>query len=284
MLTTKFVNRLVKTLSASKKQQAELSLTKFGELKPIIQEYQNRKLVDITNLVSIIDIVKEQQETSLLLTFKDLKPKIQEYMEEEAIHRREHAPEWNSFRVLGIETKEAEFHTPFLYGLLSPYGSHGQGRLFLDSFLRMIGEKVPGFYKGDIPNPNWHVEREAEQIDLRICNDRLNIGFFIENKIYTGIRSGQLSRHFKLWQERYEDINRDGGVFYLTIRGDEPSEAAFDSEGEFTRSEIELKLGKTRLLSYKRDVKNWLEGTVATITPQKLKQSIIQYIEIINEL
>ncbi|MBF0516037.1 MAG: PD-(D/E)XK nuclease family protein [Nitrospirae bacterium] len=284
MLSIKYVTKLMKVISASNKQQSELSLSKFGELKPIIDEFQNRKTVDITNMVSLLDGMKELQESSLLLIFNDLKPKIQEYIEEEKAHQRQHAPQWNVFKILGIETKEAEFHTPFLYGLLNPYGSHGQGRLFLDSFLKVIAEKVPGFDKGGISNPNWYVGRDADHVDLRICNDRLRQGFYIENKIYTGVRSGQLSRHVRLWKDRYEDTNKDGGVFYLTIGGDEPSDAAFESEGDFTRQVIEQKIGKIRLLSYKRDIRSWLEAIVERVSPQRLKQSIIQYIEIINDL
>ncbi|MBF0553324.1 MAG: PD-(D/E)XK nuclease family protein [Nitrospirae bacterium] len=284
MLSAKYVAKLVKVLNISKKQQAELLLAEFVGLKSITQEYQSRKTVDISNLISVLNVSTEQQKAGLLFAYEEMKPKIQAYRKEETKHLREYAPEWNVFKVLGVENREIEFHTPFLYGLLNPYGTHGQGRLFLDSFLIKAGEKVVGFSMDDVSNPNWYVERETEQIDLRICNDWLKKGFYIENKVQTAARIGQMSKYVKLWQDRYENFGKDGGVFYLTIRGDEPSDVGFDSDGQFTRSEIEQKIGKIRLLSYKRDIKNWLEGIVDRVKPQKLKQSIIQYIEIINDL
>ncbi|WP_420265302.1 PD-(D/E)XK nuclease family protein [Candidatus Magnetominusculus dajiuhuensis] len=284
MLSAKYVTKLVKILSVSQKQQAGSLLAEFVGLKPIIQEHQSRKIVDIASLISALNVSDEQQKADLLAAYEEMKPKIQAYRKEETKHLREYAPQWNVFKVLGVENREIEFHTPFLYGLLNPYGTHGQGRLFLDGFLTNIGEKVVGFSKDDISNPNWYVERDTEQIDLRICNDWLKKGFYIENKVQTVARIGQMSKYVRLWQERYESFSKDGGILYLTVRGDDPSDVGFDSEGQFTRSEIEQKIGKIGLLSYKRDIKSWLEGIVDRVKPQKLKQSIIQYIEIINDL
>lgn len=283
MLSAKYASRLVKVVNVSNKHQVDLLLSGFGVVKPILHEYQS-KGIDVANVLNIINVSEEQQTVSLLNDFKRLKPRIKECREEELLRQRDYAPEWNVFRVLGVESKEAEFHTPFLFGLLKPDGAHGQGRLFLDSFLARIGDKVPGLSQDDVSDPNWYVEREVEQVDLRICNNRLKKGIYIENKVYTPTRKGQLSKYVKLWQHYYENADRDGGIFYLTVHGDEPPDAAFDAEGQFMRSEIEREFGKIRLLSYKRDIRNWLDGMVGSVKPQKLRQSISQYIEVINDL
>ncbi|MBF0457921.1 MAG: PD-(D/E)XK nuclease family protein [Nitrospirae bacterium] len=283
MLSAKYVARLIKVLNVSKKHQADSSLSGFAAVKPIIHEYKSQG-IDIASLLNIIDISEEQQVADLLNEFKKFKPKIQTCRLEEIRRRREYAPEWNVFKVLGVESKEAEFHTPFLFGLLNPDGVHGQGRLFLDSFLGRIGEKMPEFPKDIISDPNWYVEREVEHVALRICNNRLKKGIYIENKVYTETRRGQLSKYVKLWQRQYENSDRDGGIFYLTVRGDEPPDAAFDDAGQFTRQEIEREFGEIRLLSYKRDIRNWLDGMVDSVKPPKLRQSINQYIEVINNL
>jgi hypothetical protein len=189
---------------------------------------------------------------------------------------RSNAPDWNVFRVMGMERYEVTFHTPFLSELLSPHGTHGQGRLFLEYFLRMVGS----FSEDEITHPNWYVWREMESIDLRIANDLLQKAVFIENKIDTDAHSGQLSRYYVLWRKSYPK----GGVFvYLTIAGVKPPDSGFDPSLPPTRIEIETNL---KLLSYKIDIKTWLETIIDSniIKPEKLKQSVIQYIETINNL
>ncbi|MCG6551243.1 MAG: PD-(D/E)XK nuclease family protein [Candidatus Magnetominusculus sp. LBB02] len=284
MLSVKYASKLVKIRNGALKQQADSLLSFVQNVKPAIQECQISQVKDISKFVNIMDAPLKHRIEVLLKAAKEVKPKIQEYQDWQVRHSVENAPEWNIFKVLGIESKEVDLHTPFLHGLLDPNGTHGQGRLFLDSFMGSVVGYSAGLSFSDRSNPSWYVEREKERIDLRICNDWLKKGIYIENKVYTATSSGQLSRYMKLWHERYERIGADGAIYFLTIDGEEPPDEAFDSYGRFTRWEIEQEIGKIRLLSYKRDIKGWLEGLMGGIKPQKLKQSIIQYIEIIDNL
>ena len=215
---------------------------------------------------------KKQDVAIMLDKYHNIKNTLKSHRSEIIKYHRSTAPEWNVFRIMGMERYEVAFHTPFLSELISPHGTHGQGRLFLDSFLRMIG----GFSEDEITHPNWYVWRETQSIDLRVANDLLQKAVFIENKIDTDAHSGQLSRYYVLWRKNYP---KGGAFIYLTIDGVKPPDSGFDPLLPPTRVEIETNL---QLLSYKVHIKTWLESILDSIEPEKLKQSVIQYIETIN--
>lgn len=218
--------------------------------------------------------IKNKNAAIMMDKYHNIKNILQSHRSEIEKDHRSNAPAWNVFRLMGMERYEVDFHTPFLSELLSPHGTHGQGRLFLESFLRMIG----GFSEDEITHPNWNIWRETERIDLRIANALLQKSVFIENKIDTDAHSGQLSTYYVLWKESY---SKGGAFIYLTINGVKPSGSGFDPKCPWTQDEIETNL---KLLSYKADIKTWLENILGSIEPEKLKQSVIQYIETINNL
>lgn len=51
----------------------------------------------------------------------------------------------NIFRLLGITTDEVRTHSALLADLLNPRGTHGQGSLFLATFLQHCQQKCPNF-------------------------------------------------------------------------------------------------------------------------------------------
>lgn len=229
------------------------------------------------NVSRIKGILHKYNETKALNTleqWKQIKKILEDHKDDISNYHYLMAPEWNVFRLMGMERYEVAFHTPFLYELLIPYGSHGQGSLFLNTFLLMVA----GFSEDEIGHPNWHVRREHEYIDLRIVNGVLRKAVFIENKIDTKAHSGQLSHYFDLWKNNYPE----GGAFiYLTIDGMKPPEEGFDPNCSDTRGELENSL---LLRSYRMDIHNWLESILERIKSEKVKQSIIQYINTIENL
>lgn len=232
-----------------------LTLEKFGELK------------------CLLNIPMKQNSDNLLSRYSVIKQILHSHQKDISEYNRSNAPEWNIYRILGVERYEVIFHTLLLAELISPRGRHGQGGLFLTSFLRMIGS----LSEYEVTHPSWYVRRETESIDLRIGNDVLHKAVFIENKIDTDAHDGQLSRYYVLWKEQYPN----GGVFsYLTINGNSPSDSGFDTP----QSRAEVEATPLKLLSYKKDIQPWLANIVDRIEPQKLKQSVVQYIQTINNL
>jgi hypothetical protein len=102
---------------------------------------------------------------------------------------RDHAPDHNLFQLLGIERSEVWLHSPFIADILDPFGTHGQGILFLRQFFRMLQKKremsdriegaglgpnfsaLPDTVIEDPPSWEWVVRRERERIDISIRND-----------------------------------------------------------------------------------------------------------------
>jgi hypothetical protein len=186
---------------------------------------------------------------------------------------RNEAPQFNVFSILDRGHLEVLTHTPFLAELLNPRGTHGQKDLFLRCFLRKILKYSPA----EASDPNWHVIKEYEYVDLRIFNYSLRKAIFIENKIYTDAHSGQLSRYFSLWENHY---SKNGAFIYLTPDGKAPNETGFD-DLVYKKDEIMKVL---LCLSYKEDICNWLEETLFQIASPKVRETIIQYIDLIKKI
>lgn len=186
------------------------------------------------------------------------------------------AADFNVFDILGLGHLEVRAHTPFLAELLNPRGSHGQGNLFLRRFFQFF-DFLP---LAEISKINWKVIKESESIDLRIVNYKLKKAIFIENKVYTDSHSGQLSRYYKKWRESFPN----GGQFmYLTISGGQPDDAGFDDKVDprFTKELIKREM---RCISYKTHIKEWLEGTFPNIQATRVRETIHQYLHLIDNL
>ncbi len=240
------------------------------------EQHSINLLISLETIKGTIESYTSTKHSQLLQDFGLIKKSFLERQKEISEYQRLYAPEWNVFRVIGMERYEVAFHSPFLTELLKPRGSHGQGRLFLNSFLKQIG----GLTTTEIESSGWYVVSETENIDLRISNDALQKAIFIENKIDTIAHSEQLSRYYELWRDQYSN----GGAFvYLTIWGDPAPDRGFGQSPpyKYSRQEIEASL---RRLSYKRNISDWLTSMLGMIEPQKLKQSIIQYIETIDNI
>ncbi len=101
-----------------------------------------------------------------------------------------------------ITIKETD-HSRILGELLKPDGSHGQGRLFLDSFLRRIGiDPVEG---------KWIVTVEQDRIDILLRRDEPASVVIIENKSCNASdQPGQLYRYwFRQIHQRHPGLRYD---------------------------------------------------------------------------
>lgn len=178
---------------------------------------------------------------------------------------------FNIFQILGLGHLEVRTHTPLLAELLDRNGSHGQKQLFLEKFLEYLN-----FCPDEAYDSSWNVIKERENIDLQLINYRLRKAVFIENKIYSGSHSGQLSRYYSMWKKCFPN----GGEFlYLTITGVPPDDAGFNEE--YPRDVVEKDLKR---ISYKKHIKEWLEATLPHIQATKVKETIVQYLFIIKTL
>jgi hypothetical protein len=144
---------------------------------------------------------------------------------------RSAAPRHNLIRFLSLHRAEVGFHSPFLRDLLDPYGSHGQGPLFLKNFLEMVGNKarycgIKWTYRWvgtEIMDcGEWIVLGEHGKIDISIRNRAQRVLIFLENKIDAGEQDNQLTRYLeRLEQEQHLYDHRL--LLFLSPRGYEPT-------------------------------------------------------------
>jgi hypothetical protein len=127
---------------------------------------------------------------------------------------RVHGSLFNPFQFVGIgETT----HSALLGDLLDPQGSHGQGKLFLESFLNLL----------DVPNPaegKWIVTVELGRIDILLRRLKPSSVIIVENKSNFAIdRPNQLYRyweqeiyrHYPKLDYRSDDTKRSFKIVYL---------------------------------------------------------------------
>ena len=156
---------------------------------------------------------------------------------------------FNLFRLLRIERNEVATHSVVLADLLSPYGTHGQGYLFLRTFLHYCAEKWAGMFPclhGDIESAVWFVDREKitafGKLDLVISCPDLHFLLVIENKIDAGEQPNQLQRYAQ-WMDSQRVYFPKRVLLYLTPQGT-PSRTAG------RHSYVSL--------SYRHDIFQWL--------------------------
>jgi hypothetical protein len=188
------------------------------------------------------------------------------------------APEFNIFEIARIESNEA-VHSRMLSTLLNPDGTHGQGPLFLTRFIRHCENKVTGFPKlldRDLEGTDLvQVISEFGSVDGRpdivIYSRSPAFALIIENKIYAGDQDKQLSRYRKLLDESFQFAEGRKALIYLSIWGRRCSENSAISEGDYSR------------LSYKTDVKEWLQSCCEKIPP-RVHELLRQYLDTLDSI
>ena len=202
-----------------------------------------------------------------------------------AIDRKE-ARGFNIFNILNIRFSEIKAHTPFLKNLLNPNGSHGQGGLFLNSFIQELipQEKRKHFELNNFSNYNIIEEKPIHngRIDIYIhsLDPKRKFNIIIENKLFAGDQQDQIKRYYKFLHGGKELKNDEIMIFYLTITGVDPS--AFSIEEELREKLKNNKVLKN--ISYNGDIKNWLTNLIQDVQSNKVKDLIIQYLNILKTL
>lgn len=183
---------------------------------------------------------------------------------------------FNIFTALNIQWDERK-HSCFIAELLNPRGSHGQGGLFLQSFIEsheILKSKIDY-------DPKYSVRVETEKnigtipenfskggyIDIYIeINGKCII---IENKVNAGDQPKQLYR--------YHSYNKDAIILYLTKYGDEPSE-------ESTNEQLE-KDKEYFCISYQDHINKWIEICMKKVeSNHKIRESLNNYKSAVDEI
>ena len=134
--------------------------------------------------------------------------------------------------------------------LLSPSGSHGQQRIFLDAFLRQIIKRNDLFNQPCKVDPESKFPSSSGKIDILI--DFGDFGIGIENKPWANDGDEQLHKYSDSLDDDYRG---QYCLIYLTPYGNQPSENSIEAG---LRDELHQLL----LVSYCHDMLNWLRECV----------------------
>lgn len=134
---------------------------------------------------------------------------------------------FNIFDALAVAKRELQ-HSNFLSWLLDPYGSHGQGDLFLKAVLIDLLRQAPADRRPFSPVMidgrelrGVVIKREWRNIDLLITCEDPPFVVAIENKVHSSEHSQQLERYEKIVRETYAS---PAMFVFLTIDGERASD------------------------------------------------------------
>lgn len=176
---------------------------------------------------------------------------------------------FNIFSVTKIELKEVATHSAMLSELLNPNGSHGQGAIFLKSFIEIVCEKL-NFTETDLNNAKVFKEKSynngKERIDIVIELKNRNI--FIENKIDASDGDRQIQRYCELGKKLDKEVH----VLYLTKHGSEAPDASHNG-------------ARYTPISYSHDISRWLEDCIKSVALiPVVREAIVQYLYLVKKI
>ena len=134
--------------------------------------------------------------------------------------------EFDALAVLGVSRRE-EAHSSILAWLLNPRGNHLLGDFFLKNFLletnAATAERVrDADWSNTEVRREWYnvVDEDPGRLDILILNQDAPFLCAIENKVFSGEHSGQLTRYRKALEGQYETYTRSH--LFLTRHGTVP--------------------------------------------------------------
>lgn len=181
--------------------------------------------------------------------------------------------EFNLISVMNLETDETRTHSRILADLLNPRGSHGQGPIFLNSFIDLS----PSLQDLNIDTCNCQVytEKSIGEIDkyyrkggrIDIVIEDADRAIIIENKVNAPDQKNQLLRYKKYATQQYSDFR----IIYLNKFGTPASDT---STGGKLSIEDYIQIG------YSPDILTWLSSCLELVSDKsRLHDSLKQYKE-----
>ena len=157
---------------------------------------------------------------------------------------------FNIFKILQIESDEVRLHSRILKSFieLNPYG-------FIDSiptnYWNNINKPTDGFLRVKLEVSCSSLLEETNDGRIDIIVEFENLLIIIENKIYASDQNQQLVKYHEYGKRSEKDFL----LLYLTPTGKEPTNASIFQ----ANSNEGLQPGEYQLISYKKEILNWLD-------------------------
>ena len=233
------------------------------DISQFISDYQQRFYVNNS------DYLQDFQ-----TSFSRLKTEFTKIKKEAGIRAVTEAPDFNIFYLMGMTRDEVRTHSAMLANLLNPNGSHGQGVLFLGTYIDYCKDKYLNFPLNteELDTGRWSAHAEMTtrhgRLDVVIMNPTIGYLCLIENKVDAYEQPKQLQRYWSWMESRYREFPIQALIF-LTIKGYEAT-TAWDFP--YYR------------LSYNKDIAAWLENTILEIQAPIVKVIVEQYLDVVLRL
>jgi len=221
---------------------------------------------------SLLDGKADGQKPGIADFFQHLKKDLPKLQEQVRKQERLLAPHYNIFQALQIDRRETVLHTPMLAHLLDPTASHGQEYLFLLEFLKVAhaNRNVP-VPLGAIELAEWTVRTDVYvgdgSIDLLIECPALKYMLVIENKVDALERHLQLWDYYQ-WMEKHRLTYFPRPLVFLTPTGRKPESH---------------KNALCFVMSYRQDIREFLNRTLNRIKPPRVRELVRQYLAILDQ-
>lgn len=276
-------------------------MSRLSDINKLLNEYakilaiinvnaKSEKLEKIKNILKKFSEISERSKNEIhnktIPSLRELINQFSPILSEIKLERKTTTPNYNLFKILNIEYLETVVHTPFLRDLLDIDGLHSQGSLFFDAFLYLILPESSFIFR------NYQTEYLEIIEEHNISDGRIDIlvihrhplnerkfCIIIENKINASDQKDQLMRYYKYAKENLGLNDSQILLVYLAPVKSLPSEWSISKE---LRDNL-MEFGTLKILGYLPHIRNWLLYCIEKISSQKLKQTLIQYIEILNE-
>ncbi len=199
---------------------------------------------------------------------KSLLDRVKDIVKIHNEHANKQGEKFNIFSILRMDRKEVKTHSNFIYELLNPKGSHGQGDVFLKSFAEIVlNSEVP---KTATRPQQEDLTTENRRIDFTLETDKNFIG--IEMKIDAYDQWKQLCDYQQELSRRAKNANKGTRLFYLTLGGSEAEQYSHDS------TEYEC-------ISFKVEILDWIQDCIKQSAEKSvLREALIQYKILLEKL
>jgi len=187
---------------------------------------------------------------------------------------------YNVFRTLQLSNDETRLHSRLIADLLNPYGQHDEGDKYLKLFLTTCSGKKELLLDMESirVNTEYQIKKNISdsgsgRIDILITSSDYAIA--IENKIYAYDQPNQLYRYSDFLKRLKNEEKKDSLLIYLSPNGKDATSES--KQGLIANADY-------RIISYRREIKNWIEDCITKTINERLKISLQQYLEVITRL
>lgn len=199
-----------------------------------------------------------------------LSQKLRSYREARRRLDRFLSTDFNVFRLIQPDENRL---SDIIADLLDPDGSHGQQRVFLDSFLGLIEQpellrRQPTAVGRE--GTTRYIERSQRRIDITV--DFGDFGLGIENKPWAGDQPDQLNDYHSHLTKKY---GTRFCLVYITPNGRRPTSMADPFIDDLIRNH------RLRLLSYRCDIAQWLQACCQQSSSDKFRWFLRDFVDYI---